>query len=381
MTVVTCVPNHPTGSVFEGYRNRLFQRELRDGIEVLRVWTFLTANKGFLKRTVNYLSFMVACIWIAPFLPRADVVVTTSPQFFNGLAGYPVSRIKRIPWILEIRDLWPDTIVVLGAIQNRTVIRILKWLEDFAYRKADCIVPVTDSFQRYLLDKGIPQKKIHVIKNGVDLSFFEPGRIDPAMAATLGVKGKFVVAYFGTHGMAHHLETLLDAAELLKHDPDIVFLMVGDGAEKANLSRLKTARGLDNVIMLGQQPKDRMPHLWGIANVSLVLLKNAPLFKTVIPSKIFESMAMEKPILLAVRGECADLIADAGAGICIEPEDPRALADAVLQSKEDPEGSREKGIRGRVYVESHFQRHELARRYLEQIEELVGQESEPVPCG
>jgi glycosyltransferase involved in cell wall biosynthesis len=371
VTVITCAPNHPRGKVYDGYRNRLWHREERDGIKIIRLWTFVTANEGFLKRSLNYFSFMLACIAAAPFVPKADVVVTTSPQFFNGLAGYPVGRMKRIPWILEIRDLWPDSVVAVGGMKPGMMVKLLEWLELFAYRKADVIVPVTDSFERYMVGKGITPAKIEVIKNGVDASIFKPHVGENPLRGELGLEGKFVAAYFGTHGMAHKLETLLEAADLLRDRPDIVFLLVGDGAERGRVAEMRAARGLSNVLMLGQQPKAKMPALWDLASVSVVHLKRSPLFRTVIPSKIFESMAMEKPILIGVEGESAEIVRKAEAGICVEPENAQQLAAAVLKLAGEPETLRSMGRKGRTFVVENFDRDRLAMRYAALIERVV----------
>ncbi len=362
VTVVTCAPNHPQGRVYEGYRNQFFHRETQDGIQVVRVWTYVTANEGFLKRTLNYVSYMVSAIVVAFFLPKADVVLSTSPQFFNGLAGFVVGRLRRIPWILEIRDLWPESILAVGAIKNRTIIRMLERFELLAYRKADRIVPVTDSFKAYMLRKGIEGDKIVVVKNGVDLRQYKPLTGHNSVAHELGLQGKFVVSYFGTHGMAHHLETMLHAAQELVGRQDIVFLLVGDGAERQTLVSMRKAMGLDNVVMLDQQPKSRMREFWALSDVSLVLLKKSDLFKTVIPSKIFESLAMEKPIILGVEGESAELVRDAQAGICIEPEQAKELACRVLELSRDREWCRRLGANGRRYVMNHFDRIVLARK-------------------
>ncbi|MCB1757813.1 MAG: glycosyltransferase family 4 protein, partial [Gammaproteobacteria bacterium] len=205
VTVVTCAPNHPRGEVYQGYRNRLYSTETIDGIRVVRLWTFITANEGFLKRTLAYISYMLAVTLYAPFSAKADVVLSTSPQFFNGLAGYLVSRLKRIPWILEIRDLWPESILAVGAIRNRTIIGLLEWLEMFAYKKADRVIPVTDAFRDYMLAKGVAAEKITVIKNGVDLAFYDEftdGALGNLPADLRAMSDKFVAAYVGTHGMA-----------------------------------------------------------------------------------------------------------------------------------------------------------------------------------
>jgi glycosyltransferase involved in cell wall biosynthesis len=374
VTVITCAPNHPQGRVYEGYRNRLYQHETQDGISVVRVWTFITANEGFFKRTLNYISYMCAAAVVSLFLPKADVVLSTSPQFFNGLAGYIVSRLRRIPWVLEIRDLWPESIVAVGAIRSPAIIQMLEWIERFAYCKADRIVPVTDSFRAYMLNKGIEASKIVVVKNGVDLAQYTPLDGANSLADDLGVRGKFVVSYFGTHGMAHHLETILHAAQRLSSSKHIVFLMVGDGAERQALVRMRETMALDNVMMLDQQPKSRMRQLWALSSVSLVLLKKSDLFKTVIPSKIFESLAMAKPIILGVEGESAELIEAAQAGICIQPEQADELASRVLELSENPELCRQLGENGRKYVIEHFDRTVLARK-LTSVVEAVGPKS------
>ena len=371
VTVVSCAPHHPMGRVFPGYKNRLWQREEREGIHVVRLLTYVTANEGFLKRTFNYFFYMVMAILAAPFLPRCEVVVTTSPQFFNGLAGYFVSRIKRTPWVLEIRDLWPESILTVGAITNPRIIRFLEGLEAFAYRKADAIVSVTDSFAAHIEDRG-GRGKVTVIKNGVDLSLFHEAPQDEALAAELGLEGKFVASYVGTHGMAHGLEVILDAAEKLRGDPFITFLMVGDGAEKEALRAQKQSRGLDNVVMLDQQPREMMPRIWSITDVSLVLLRKQELFKKVIPSKIFESMAMGKPIVLGVEGESLGIIEAASAGVAIEPENADELAAALQELARNRGAYDRMAESARAYVNANFDRKKLAIRYLDLLDSMVG---------
>jgi len=364
VTVVTCTPNHPAGQVYPGYANRFWQTETKDGIRVVRLWTYVTPNEGFFKRSANYLFYMVMATLAAPFLPRADVVLSTSPQFFNGLAGFFVAAIKRAPWVLEIRDLWPESIVAVGAVRSRPLIRLLEAMERFAYLRADRIVAVTDSFAEHIARRGVDRRKVEVIKNGVDLSLFQPMCRDVGLAQKLGLDGKFVAAYVGTHGMAHGLDVILDAAELLRDRNDLAFLMVGDGAEKARLVQKRNAMQLDNVIMLGQQGKDVMPALWAASDVGLVLLRRKDLFKTVIPSKMFEIMAMKKPIVLGVEGESQRIVEAAGCGICIEPENARQLADALMDLSTDSSKSLDMGARGSRFVVENFNRTTLAHRFL-----------------
>lgn len=373
VTVVTCAPNHPRGQVYDGYRNSLFQREEIEGIKVIRVWTYLSANEGFVKRTLNYVSFMLACIFVVPRTPKCDIVISTSPQFFNGLAGFFVSRLKSAPWVLEIRDLWPESILAVGAIKNDAVIRLLRWLESFAYRRSNHIVPVTDAFRRHMLEMGIAPEKITVIKNGASLDFYDHTHSDGGLRNELGLQGKFIAAYFGTHGMAHHLETVLEAADLLRTNDRIVFVLVGDGAERARLEQQLASTKLQNVLMLGQQPKAKMPALWAMCDVSLVLLRRTDLFKTVIPSKIFEAMAMAKPIIIGVEGESKEIIETAQAGIAITPEDANALAAAVKTLAEDADACESYGGYGKSYVHENFDRKVLAGRY----EALLSQVAQP----
>ncbi len=373
--VATNVPNHPAGRIYPGYRNALAQTETVAGIKVYRLLTFLAANRGVLRRSAGYFFYLAMTILAAPFLPRVDVVVSTSPQFFCGLAGYMVSRVKRVPWVLEIRDLWPESIVAVGAVQRSLTLRWLVWLVNFAYRKADRIVCVTDSFKKAIVAEGIPAEKIEVIKNGVDLQFFSPERsVGPEAARIPGLEntqGKFVVSYVGTHGMAHGLDTVLAAAELLRDIPDILFLLVGDGAERDHLVKQRDMMRLDNVVLLEQQPKTRMPAVWAVTDVSLVVLKDQPLFQTVIPSKIFESMAMMKPVILGVRGESEALLRESGAGVCVQPENAAQVARAVRRLYVETDERQAMGVAGRRFVEQNFDRQVLAARYAHFLEAVI----------
>lgn len=380
VTVVTCAPNHPDGVLYPGYRNRAWQQEWCDGVRVFRLWTLLAANQGFALRTANYLSYMLAALIAAPFVPRADIVISTSPQFFCGLAGWGVSKIKGAPWVLEIRDLWPDTISAVGAVRNSRLLRTLEAMETWAYRNADKVVALTEAIREHIRDRGVPEHRIEVITNGVDLSAFRGQPKDELLAEHLGIRGRFVVGYLGTHGMCHKLETILEAAKLLQDDPRICFLMAGGGAERARLLSLRDDMGLQNVVMLPQQPKERMPALWSVLDASVVPLRRSNLFRTVIPSKIFESMAMARPILLGVEGESCRIIEQTGSGIAITPENAEELAAAVLTLANDPELALSMGRRARKTAEHRYDRQVLARqleRTLAQIGHAEGH-SRPV---
>jgi len=373
VTVVTCAPNHPTGILYAGFRNRWFQRELRDGVHVIRIWTFLAANKGFWRRLLNYLSYPLSLLLNLYRLPAADVVISTSPQFFCGLSGLLVQR-RRRPWVLEIRDLWPKDIIALGAMKRGLLIRMLEWLERFAYRRADALVSVTNAFVPHLVGPRGGKGPIAVIKNGVDLALFSHDLAEDAgqrFRRALDLEGKFVAAYVGTHGMAHGLDVILEAAAMLRDEPDIAFLLVGDGSERERLAAAAGERRLRNVHIVGQRPKADMPAIWQATDASLVLLRRLDTYKSVLPSKMFEAMAMRRPIILGVEGEARELLDEAGAGIGIVPESAGQLAAAVRTLASDSDRARSLGAAGRRYVEQQLDRNALAARYLAFLQAVV----------
>lgn len=336
VTVVTCAPNFPEGRVYEGYRNRWRQVEVVDGIRVIRVKTYITANEGFLRRTLDYMSFMVAGFVAGLFERRPDVVVATSPQFFCAVGGWALSAARRRPFVFELRDLWPASITAVGAMKAGAVIRILEKIELFLYRRAKAIVSVTESFRTELVARGIPEAKIHVVLNGVELERYSPAPRDDALAREFDLHGRFVAGYIGTHGLAHALPAVLEAAERLRERMDIAFFFAGSGAERARVERIVAERGLHNVRLVPRQPKERMPALWSLCDLAIVPLRDTPLFSSVIPSKIFESMGMGVPILISLpEGEATRLVRDCGAGVCVAPESPEAMAAAIVALADD----------------------------------------------
>ncbi len=373
VTVLTCAPNHPRGILYPGYKNRLFQWDTLEGIQILRVFTFLSPNAGFLKRIFNYFSYMLSATLLCPLVSEIDVVVSTSPQFFCGMAGLWVSLLKRKPWVLEIRDLWPESITAVGQVINPILLRFLERLETFLYKSADHIISVTHSFKQHIGKRGIPGERISVLTNGVDLEHFQPVSKKDLIRSGNGhteLAGKFVVSYIGTHGMAHGLETVLLTAEILRPYANILFLLIGDGAERETLLRKRNEAGLENVLMLPQQPKEKMPEFLALSDACMVLLKKRDIFKTVIPSKIFESMGMERPVILGVAGESKGIIEEADCGICIEPENHQQLADAVLKLFNDPELAAGMGRNGRRCVTAAYNRETLAGSYLGILDEV-----------
>ena len=335
VTVITCAPNFPKGKVFDGYQNKAFQTETIEGIEVIRVWSYITANEGFVRRILDYLSFMASAIVASPRVRGVDLVIGTSPQFFTAVAAYVVSRMKRIPYVFELRDLWPESIKAVGAMKESFAIRMLERLEMFLYRKAARIVSVTESFKQVLMRRGIECTKIEVVTNGVDVSQFKPRPKDPELTRKLGLEGKFVAGYIGTHGMAHALETLLQAADRLRGQ-NFAFIFLGDGARKQALREMADQMKLDNVVFIDSVPKADVPKYWSLLDVSIIHLRKTELFTTVIPSKLFECMGMGIPVLHGVEGESADIVRREQVGIPFEPEGVDQLCEALQSLKSDP---------------------------------------------
>jgi glycosyltransferase involved in cell wall biosynthesis len=364
VTVITGVPNFPSGKIHAGHRNRPWQEETMDGVRLIRVWTYVTANEGVLKRTLDYISFMVTGGIAGLFVNRPDVVVATSPQFFNVLGGCLLSMVRRRPFVFELRDLWPDSISAVGAMQEGMAIRFLRRVEYWLYRRAARIVSVTHSFRDILVRNGIAAEKIAVVPNGVDPEDFTPGPKPVDLEQQLGLAGKFVAAYVGTIGMAHGLGTILDAAEQLKRRDDIAFVLVGTGAEHARLESEARTRGLANVLFVGAVGKTEVKRYWRLCDAAVVLLRDLPLFQHVIPSKIFEAWGSARPVILGVRGESAGIVKAADGGVVISPEDAGALAEAVQRMADRPQEARDHGLAGRKHVELEYDREDLATRML-----------------
>ena len=363
VTVVTSTPNHPGGRPYPGYGNPGLHREQLDGVDVIRLGTFLAPNQGTVRRSLNYLSFLAAVVRRRRKLPKADVVISTSPQFFAGIAGAFAARSQRSPWIFEVRDIWPESVSAVAAMDKGAVIRMLEWIEAWAYRTADQVVAVSPAFIDHIEGRTQLQRRVQVVENGVDLDLFSTADGDD-FRRRHGLEGKTVFGYIGTHGMAHSLETVLAAAELTRDDDSIAYLLVGSGAEREKLLAIKTQRALDNVVMLDHQPRSAMPEIWAAIDVSLVVLRRSALFHRVIPSKMFEAMAMSRPILLAVDGQARQIVEAGACGIFVEPETPTALAEAVRNLAADT-GLRSKlGSCGHAFVRANYDRRVLAHRYL-----------------
>lgn len=322
VTVITCVPNFPQGKVYAGYKNKLFQKEVIDGINVIRVWSYITANEGFVKRTLDFISFSVTSFWAGLF-QKTDLIVATSPQFFTALSGRTLAFWKRTKWVMEVRDLWPESIKTVGVLKDNPIIRYFEWEEKRCYKSAQKIVVVTDSFKKKLIARGVSEDKIFVVKNGVNRDLFKPIPKDKELLEELGLEGKKIIGYIGTHGMAHKLDFILQCAKLLEQDgyKEYHFIFIGTGAEKNNLLKLRNTLNVSNVTMLDPVSKKEVKRYISILDVALINLRKSDLFETVIPSKIFENAGMKIPILMGVKGEACEIVESYKAGICFEPED------------------------------------------------------------
>lgn len=367
VTVITCAPNFPQGHVYAGYKNKLYQKEIIDGIKVIRVWSYIVPNKGFIKRTLDYISYSVTS-FIAGLFIKTDVIIATSPQFFTALSGRTLSKAKRVPWVMEVRDLWPESIKTVGAMKDNIFIRFFEWQEKRCYNSAAKIIVVTDSFKRTLINRGINAEKISVIKNGVNHNLFTPRPKDYSLIKELKLEGKTIIGYIGTHGMAHKLDFILQCTKKMGNSfPNLHFLFIGNGAMKDSLLKMKKQLGCHNVTMLDSVPKEEVANYISILDVCLINLKKSPLFKTVIPSKIFENAGMQIPILMGVEGEAKNIIEKYGAGICFDPENAEDFIQK-LQKILDPSVYTQ-CKKGCLNLAKDFDRQKLATQMLEIIEE------------
>ena len=364
--VVTCFPNHPTGELYPGYASGLHMSERLDGIDVHRHWTYMTPNKGFLKKTVGHISYLPAALLLSNrHVANPDIVIGTSPTFFAAMAAAATGMQRRIPFVMEVRDLWPAVLTELGILRHPLLIRWLERLELALYRQATRITTVTEGFRQDLMGRGVPGERVSTLRNGADLAFWNPREAPVQLRQRLGLQGRFVVLYIGAHGISQALGSILECARQLQEHPQIKFLFVGEGAEKEHLVRQAQQARLGNVRFLNPVPRNAVGELYALADVCLVPLRDIPLFDTFIPSKMFEMMAMERPIVGSVRGEAADILLQSGGAIVVEPEDSSAIAQAILHLCAHEDQARAMGQRGRRFVAENYSRRSLATAYLD----------------
>lgn len=364
VTIITCAPNFPHGKVYEGYKNKLYQKEYIDGIEVIRVWSYITSNSGFAKRVLDYISFGFMAFWVGLF-KKHDLIIATSPQFFTTWAAWGISKIRRKPWIFELRDLWPESIKTVGAMKQGKAIDILEKIEIGLYKSCDKVIAVTDAFKTNLINRGIKEEKVEVVTNGSNVELFNPREKNKDLLKSLGLENKFIVGYIGTHGMAHSLDFIARSISKIK-DSDIHFLFIGDGAMKQTVLDIAKELDLKNATFLDPIKKDDVPEYLGICDISLAPLKKEDNFKTVIPSKIFEASAMLKPTLLGVEGQAQEIIETHNAGLCFEPENENDFLEKVHILKNNHKRYKELQL-GCASLAKEYDRNRLAKKMLDII--------------
>jgi glycosyltransferase involved in cell wall biosynthesis len=364
VTVVTGLPNYPTGVVPPEYRNRARSDEAMDGIRVIRTWVYATPNRGFVRRLMNHLSFALSSLGALGRVGLVDVIFVESPPLFIGLAALAWTRLKRAPFIFNVSDIWPQSAVELGALRNRVAVKLAEMFELHLYRRATRVSVVTPGILERLAARGVPREKLFLLTNGVDTGVFRPAPPNTELARTLGLDQRKIFLYAGTHGMAQGLGTVLEAARQTKNS-GVLYVLVGEGAEKETLMKKAQSEGIANVRFLPNQPRALMPDLLNLAYASIVPLKRLDLFKSALPSKMFESMATAKPIVASMWGEAAQLIESSGGGLVVPPEDAAAMRDAVEKLAADPALAHELGVAGRQYVSAHFDRQVIATRFIE----------------
>jgi glycosyltransferase involved in cell wall biosynthesis len=369
VTVITCNPNFPQGVIYEGYRNGFLPKtEVVDGIKVVRVWSYIAKNSGFFKRVIDFISFAITSFWTGLFI-KTDIVIATSPQFFTAVSGAMLSFFKRKPWIFELRDLWPDSIRSVTNLRTQWLLNLLESIELLLYKDSTKIVAVTNAFKKNLIGRGIKAEKIDVITNGCNLDLFDNTLNANKLKNSLGLSGKKVISYIGTHGLAHDLELYVTNADLL-NNPEIVLLFIGDGATKNKLIKVKEEKGLKNVIFLDPVSKDQIPLYWAISDIALIPLKKDDTFKTVIPSKIFEASAMKKPILLGVDGQAREIVEEYNAGLFFEPgnfDDFKSKLNMILSEQNLYDRLSDNCAK----LAQDYNRETLASRMLEIVKKIV----------
>lgn len=368
--VVTCFPNHPTGLIPEEHKGLKYKYEKMDGIHVHRNYVYATPNKGFIKKTLGHISFMFSSVLISMRkIKKPDVIITSSPTFFSIFSGYWYSLRKKATFVLEIRDLWPAAMIELGVMKKGLITNILEKMELFFYRKSKKLIMVTKSFKENVINRGIDGNKVHVITNGVNQELFYPKEKSKTLIDKYDLTDKFVISYVGAHGISQNLSTILEVAGNLEKEQDIQFLFIGEGAEKEKLKNTASERGISNVTFIDSQPKEMIPEFYNISDISLIPLKNIELFKSFIPSKMFEIMACGVPIVASLEGEAADILNKSKAAEVVKPDNSEEILQSILKIKNDKVLLEMLKGNGPAFVERNYSRRTLAERYLEIISE------------
>lgn len=373
VSVLTTFPNYPSGVVPQEWRKMLFWKGTDGGICVYRVWSYAAANKGFLKRILSHLSFAAFATAFGLFSPKTEAIIIESPPLFDGFVGVIVGCLRRVPYLFTVADLWPESAVQMGALKNRVLIWLSEQIEMLFYRRSAAVLAITRGIENKLVARDINPSKVKLFRNAVDLQFFSPNVDAADVRQTIAGACEFVVLYAGTLGMAHNLEVVLRAAAQFQDERDkqVKFVLAGDGAEKERLQTLARKMHLHNVGFLAPFPKVRMPLLLKAADCIVVSLSDLEIFRGALPTKLLEAMACAKPVVLAVAGEAAEVLAEAQAGYCVSPGNHVEIHDAILKLMREPEVASRMGNSGREYVGEHFDRDRSARQLIDLLNNLI----------
>lgn len=373
VTVITCAPNFPKGILFEGYKNNIYVTETIRGVKVIRVWSYIASNSGTIKRIADYMSFMVSAFFAGLFVKKIDIIIATSPQFFTTWAAAALSKVKKAPWIFELRDIWPESIIAVGALRDGLIFKLLEKIEIMLYESATKIVSVSGGFKKNLVRRGVSAEKICTVMNGVDLEAFQPKPTSLPLRGRYHINTPFLVGYIGTHGLAHGLQSILETASLAQKDEqlaDIGFVFLGEGEKKEWLKNVAETLELRNVFFLDSVEKKEIGEHIAMLDAAIVHLRASNLFHSVIPSKIFEFMAMGIPIIHCVEGESATIVSESGAGLLLPPENPVEILNAIKSLRDNPELKSKLAEHG-VAAAQRYDRQAMAMEMLEHIKASI----------
>lgn len=365
VTFATCFPNYPKGIVFDGYRGKLFSQETHNEVAIIRTWSYTAPKEAIKGRFVNYATFSLTA-FVAGLVARPpDIIMSYSPPMPLSLTALLISKLRRVPWVLRVEDLFPEYAIKAGVIRNRTLIRVLEWFEKLFYRHAVHVSVIADGFRQKLMERGVPPDKVSVIPVWADPGEVKPMPPNTAFRAEYGWQDKFIILYTGNLGLTCALEDALDAAELLLPHKDIQFVIVGEGLKKSGLITMAEEKQLTNVSFLPYQSRERFPELLATANITLVTL-NEDSHATSLPSKTFNYMACARPILTMapLQSELSQIVGGADAGVCVPPAEPDKLAQAILALKADPASQQKMGRNGRELLETQYSREHCIDMYV-----------------
>ncbi len=371
VTVITSPVSYLTGAR-RGKSRWIENEQLTEGITILRSYTYPALHRSFFHRVISFLSFMLSSFWAGLTVRNVDLVWGTSPPIFQGVTAWALARLKRKPFLFEVRDLWPAFAIAVGVLHNRLLISASLWLEKFLYRHADRVMVNSPGYVDHVKDRGA--RRVELIPNGADPAMFDPDGDGAAFRHEHNLDGLYLAVYAGAHGLSNDLGVLLQAAERLKSYPGIRLVLVGDGKEKQALVAQAAQMRLENVVFLPPVPKNGMAAVLAAADACIAILKPLELYKTTYPNKVFDYMAAGRPVVLAIDGVIRQVIEAAGAGIPVCPGDPAELADAILRLAEDHGRHGSLGTRlgqaGRAYVELNFSRSASAQKLGQLLEDL-----------